>query len=206
MATPHDDLALVDQRSTTFGSTSEQAWTLQPCPECSGAQLAVIAETTHGVTQWLRCVNCRTGIVRNGNTYSPPRKPLTAPAGVTGIELSAWNEARDCISVGANTAAVMICRKLLFHVAVSHELPAKNAKGRAPTYAEAVQHLEDEGLITKRMRPWVDRIKDVGNEANHEILPVTPEVALDVATFTEQLLKLTYEMDALMAGGAGSEA
>jgi hypothetical protein len=58
--------------------------------------------------------------------------------------------------------------------------------------------MESEGLITKRMRPWVDRIKDVGNEANHEIVPVGRQVAIDVATFTEQMFKLAYEMDALM--------
>jgi hypothetical protein len=52
------------------------------------------------------------------------------------------------------------------------------------------------------MRAWVDRIKDVGNGANHEISPVARDVALDVATFTEQLLKLAYEMSAIMSATA----
>jgi hypothetical protein len=96
-------------------------------------------------------------------------------------------------------AAVMLCRKLLFHVAVAHGLPPKNDKDRAPTYAEAVDHLEEQGLVTRKMRPWIERIKDVGNDANHELSPIEPGVALDVATFTEQLLVLAYELDALMA-------
>lgn len=48
------------------------------------------------------------------------------------------------------------------------------------------------------MKPWVDRIKDVGNDANHEISRTDQSVAIDVATFTHQLLKLVYEMDAIM--------
>ncbi|MEE6297192.1 DUF4145 domain-containing protein [Georgenia wangjunii] len=93
----------------------------------------------------------------------------------------------------------MLCRKLLMHIAVTHGLAPKNPKGWAPTFADVVGHLESEGLITKKMRPWVDRIKDVGNEANHELEPVSADDALDVATFTQQLLILAFEMDALMA-------
>jgi hypothetical protein len=152
----------------------------------------------------MRCINCNCAIVENDEVASPPNKPLRAPAGVSGIELAVWNEARDCLAVGANTAAVMLCRKLLFHIAVSHGLSAKDAKDRAPTFVQAVDKLEEEGLFTARMRPWVDRIKDVGNDANHEISAVPAEVALDVATFTEQLLRLTYEMDSLMSSGAKS--
>jgi len=108
------------------------------------------------------------------------------------------------LSVGASTAAVMLCRKLLVHVAVGQGLAEQNDKGRSPTFASAVEYLQDEGIITKRMRPWVDRIREVGNEANHEIPSISAEVALDIATFTEQLLRLTYEMDALMEDPAAT--
>ena len=37
---------------------------------------------------------------------------------------------------------------------------------------------------------------------NHELEPIDPERALDVATFTQQLLVLAYEMDA-MQGDVG---
>lgn len=96
----------------------------------------------------------------------------------------------------------MLCRKLLFHLAVTHGLPPKKDNGFAPGFAECVVHLEKEQIITQRMRPWVDRIKDVGNSQNHELEPISEEAALDVARFTEQLLKLAHEMDALMAKGA----
>lgn len=106
---------------------------------------------------------------------------------------------RECLASGAFTAAVMMCRKILFHIAVSNGLSATDEKGRAPSFLSSVNHLQTAGIITSRMRPWVDRIKDFGNDANHEIHPIEMSVALDVAAFTEQLLKLTFEMDELMA-------
>lgn len=65
---------------------------------------------------------------------------------------------------------------------------------RAPNFTTAVKHLESEGYITSRMLPWVNRIKDVGNEANHEMPATTEQQAMDVARLTEQLLRLVYEL------------
>lgn len=148
---------------------------------------------------WLRCTSCGMGLVENYGVVSPGVRPLGVPRGLPKVEAEAWAEVRACLSVGAYTASVMLCRKLLMHVAVGDGLPAKNHKDRAPSFVECVDHLEAEGIITKRMRPWVDRVKDVGNDANHELNPPGEELALDVAKFTEQLLKLAYEMDDIMA-------
>jgi hypothetical protein len=93
----------------------------------------------------------------------------------------------------------MLCRKLLFHIAVGNGLLPKNDKDRAPSFYAAVEHLQDQQIITVKMRPWVDRIKDIGNDANHELTPISAEQANDVATFTLQLLVLAYEMDAIMS-------
>lgn len=161
--------------------------------------MAVIAFSDNRTTRWLRCVSCSSGHVDNSGVISPSTKPLSVPAGIPPVELAAWKEVRECLGIGAYTSAVMMCRKLLFHIAVSHALPEKNEQGRAPTYSEAVQHLEKTELITKKMLPWVERIKEYGNDANHEIIPMTIIEAKDAAIFTEQLLKLAYEMDELMA-------
>lgn len=96
----------------------------------------------------------------------------------------------------------MMCRKMLFHLAVTNGLPAKSANNHAPNFAQAVKHLEAEGIITIRMRPWVDRIRDIGNDANHEVEAISPVQAMDVARFTEQLLRLSFEMDALVQAGS----
>lgn len=152
---------------------------------------------------WLRCAVCLKGTVANMDAVSPSAQVLRDPRGLPPAEMQIWGEVRACLGVGASAAAVMLCRKLLLHVAVEHGLPAENAKGRSPNFFEAVQHLEQEGIITAKMRPWVDRIKDVGNDANHELTPITAEQAKDVSQFTLQLLVLAYELDALMADPTG---
>lgn len=89
------------------------------------------------------------------------------------------------------------------HLAVANGLPHQDSKGRAPSIYQAVEHLESEGVITKKMRPWADRIKDRGNEANHVLGTYSVDEVMDVATFTRQLLQLAYELPALMdTGGA----
>ena len=98
----------------------------------------------------------------------------------------------------------MLCRKLLLHIAVEKGLPAKDKRNRAPSYMDAVKHLELVGVITADMRDWVDEIKDIGNDANHELTPIAEAQARDVATFTEQLLILAYEMRALRARPASA--
>lgn len=155
---------------------------------------------------WLSCVECGTPHVKVGSVIWPSSPPLSTPEGLASTELAVWTEIRECLGIGAYTSAVMMCRKMLFHLAVSNGLPAKDSKGRAPNFTEATKHLESEGIITSRMRPWVDRIKDIGNEANHELEAIGEKEALDVARFTEQLLRLSFEMDSLVAAGTGSEA
>ena len=191
-------------------STDSESWFRRDCPYCGGAQMTLVGRT-NGRSEaprvmWLRCVNCRMGVVVNNDEQSPGAKPLDVPKGVEGDDLAAWEEVRSCLAVGARTAAVMMCRKLLFHIAVSEGLPERKDNGRAPGFAEAMDHLENEWVVTKRMRAWADRVKDVGNEANHELTGYTFEQALDIARFTRQLLHLSYELPLLAASGDGDSA
>ncbi|PFG16957.1 uncharacterized protein DUF4145 [Propionicimonas paludicola] len=160
--------------------------------------MGVVAFLPESELYWLRCVGCGRGFVREWGVTLPGAQPFDVPKGLPNTEAAVWAEIRSCLAAGAFTASAMMCRKLLFHVAVATGLPAKDKSNRAPTYAQCVNHLEAEGVITKRMRTWVDRIKDIGNDANHEITPVTEKQALDVAGFTHQLLRLSYEMDELV--------
>lgn len=194
------DLFVVSAGYGRLDPAAEQTWLVATCPHCGGSQMGVVAATKdEGVVKWVRCASCLEGAVMNGGVIAPSVRPLRVPQGLPAGEAAVWDEVRECLAMGAATASVMLCRKLLLHIAVTHGLSPKSAKGWAPTFKDVVDHLEAEGLITKKMRPWVDRIKDVGNEANHELQPVSADDALDVATFTQQLLTLAFEMDALMA-------
>lgn len=155
--------------------------------------------TSRPRTAWLRCVNCYRGVVINDDQLSPPSMPLDVPGGVEGDALTTWNEARSCLGVGAYTASVMMCRKLLMHMAVEEGLEEKNDKGYAPNFVQCMDHLESEGVITKRNREWANKIKDIGNEANHDLASIDKEQATSVASFTRQLLHEVYELPFLAA-------
>jgi hypothetical protein len=197
MATVHEGLSFCTAMRMNFSASDTESWVEAPCWQCKGQQLAVLVHQDED-NLWMRCVACGAPMVSYNGRFLPGPQPMTMPQGLPPEEMRLWEEVRSCLGVGAYTASVMLCRKLLLHVAVSDGLPPKDKQNRAPNYAQAVKHLESTGVITTRMRPWIDRIRDVGNEANHEIPSIVEATALDVASFTHQLLRLAYEMDALM--------
>ena len=99
-----------------------------------------------------------------------------------------YQEARRCMGVSAYTAADLLCRKILMHVAVD--------KGAKPgkTFAEYLTHLADAGYVTPPMAPWVDLIRQHGNQATHELPPSNQQRAESTVMFTAELLRLVYEM------------
>ena len=103
---------------------------------------------------------------------------------------SLYNEARECMSFRANTAASMLCRKLLMNIAAS-----KGAKS-GENYAFYVAFLADKYLNTAENKDWIDEIRQVGNEANHELPSISRDTAESIIQFTEMLLKLIFEYPA----------
>lgn len=99
-------------------------------------------------------------------------------------------EARNCVTVGAFTASVLVCRKLLMHIAV-----AQGAQ-EGQRFEYYVDHLSNMGFVPPNGRPWVDYIRKKGNEANHEISLMRQTDAEELITFLEMLLKLIYEFPA----------
>ena len=98
-----------------------------------------------------------------------------------------YNEARKAVSVQAFTAAVLSCRKILMHIAVN--LGAEEQQ----SFFNYVQFIADQGFVPPNGREWVDHIRKRGNEANHEIVIMDKENALDLITFIEMLLVFNYE-------------
>ena len=101
-----------------------------------------------------------------------------------------YTEARGCMSVASYTAAVLCCRKLLMHVAVS-----KGAKPGA-SFVSYVEYLAQQGYIPPDARDWVDHIRTKSNEANHEIVIMARDDAEELVAFSEMLLKVIYEFPA----------
>jgi hypothetical protein len=98
-----------------------------------------------------------------------------------------YEESRDCSTVGAYTAAVLCCRKLLMHIAVSEGAPA------GQNFLQYIEYLDTKGFIPPKGKGWVDHIRKKSNEANHEIVLMSAGDAGDLITFSEMLLRFIYE-------------
>lgn len=100
---------------------------------------------------------------------------------------SLYKEARICISVSANTSAVLACRKLLMNLAVS------KGASEGKRFIEYVEYLSENGYIPPNGKGWVDHIRKKGNEATHEIAIMDSSDAIDLISFIEMLLIFIYE-------------
>lgn len=116
------------------------------------------------------------------------------PTGVKDL----YKEARACVAAGANTAAVLTCRKILMHIAV--EQGADEGK----SFIEYIEYLAESGYIPPHGRGWVDHVRRRGNEANHEIEIMQPDDAKDLVTFVEALLKFVYELPRRIPAESGT--
>jgi len=98
-----------------------------------------------------------------------------------------YEEARNCASANAYTAAVLCCRKLLMNIAVS--------KGALPnlSFIAYVEYLSNAGYVPPDGKNWVDHIRTKGNEATHEISIMNKADAYDLITFIGMLLKFIFE-------------
>lgn len=152
---------------------------------------------------WLLCTVCGQGawaVVEYGNgnvRQYPAPLPLETVDRLSEEVLVSWNEARSCFAANAFTACTLMCRKIIFHMAVDKGLPAENAKGFAPSFFDCVDYLVEESFITERQRQeWVDSLRLWGNIATHTLGSVTLEVASQALKFTYYLLQMVYEFPA----------
>jgi hypothetical protein len=103
-----------------------------------------------------------------------------------------YAEARKATTAGAYTSAVLACRKLLMHVAVAKGAPA------GKNFVTYVEYLSAQNYVPPDAKPWVDHIRQKGNEANHEINIMQEQDAAELLDFSGMLLKLVYEFPAIM--------
>jgi len=143
--------------------------------------------------------NCPTFFAWTGLQTPGPRPgfPLhKLPTDISGL----YEEARSSRSTNAFTGAVMLCRKLLMHIAVEKGAPmGKN-------FQEYVQWLIDERYAPRGAEQWVDFIRNRANEANHEITLMTEADADGILNLTEQLLRNVYELPGLVPTNPASKS
>lgn len=103
-----------------------------------------------------------------------------------------YEEARRATSANCYTAAVLACRKLLMHIAVSKGAEANKS------FAYYVDYLSEKNFVPPDAKSWIDHIRKIGNQANHEISIVEPTDAKELLEFVGMLLKIIYEFPAIV--------
>lgn len=111
----------------------------------------------------------------------------------------AYQQARDCIGVGANDAAALMLRNLIAHVAVECDAPV------GKRYAEYVTWLRDNHYMPPGGDRWVDTLRKLGNETAHELIEVSDDQARLALAFAEQLIRHVYEATGMLNEVASAE-
>lgn len=172
-------------------------WHSYVCGHCghsvSGAVIGYIGRKEGGhLLRWLQCSSCHdASVMSDSGEYFPGVEYGPDIEGLPNDVADAYKEARRCMSVNAFTAAELLCRKILMHVAVD-----KGAK-EGDTFAGYIRYLEEDGYVTPPMKHWVDLIKKHGNDATHKLPQSDQERAKGTIQFAAQLLRSVYEMDYL---------
>jgi hypothetical protein len=183
------------------------------CGHCGrhvGAEIVFVEEVNAATLQspsfkpaptqglWLRCPACGNGSVQtaarpgiNGAVYPGPL-PLEDITNLPNDVAVAWSEARKAYSVGAYTAAEIMCRKILMHLAVD-----KAGSPAGKSFVAYINDLQTNNYIMAGLQPVVDQVRDRGNKANHELPASSEQDAMTTLTITQHLLIGIYKLPAL---------
>lgn len=106
--------------------------------------------------------------------------------------LNLYNECRICHANSCYTAAEMVARKLLMHIAVE-----KGADENL-SFKQYVDYLDTNNYIPPNGKDWVDFIRKTANESNHEIVIKGREESEKVIAFLSTLLIIIYELPQML--------
>jgi len=156
-----------------------------------GPDQGYVGKDSYGETLFiLICPHCQKPTFLHGKVQVPEPLYGNNVSHVPTEVYSLYNEARRCMSVSAYTAAVLVCRKLLMHIAVEKNAP------EGKSFLEYVEYLCDNRYVPPDGKGWVDHIRKMGNEANHEIAEVSRTDAEELISFSEMLLRFVFELPA----------
>lgn len=100
-----------------------------------------------------------------------------------------YDEARMALSGGAASCAVLMFRKILMHVAVE-----KRAAPRL-NFEQYCNYLKTQQVVGTPQHGLLDRIRNAGNQENHQVGRATPEEAGDLLRLVTLLIESIYFAD-----------
>jgi hypothetical protein len=98
-----------------------------------------------------------------------------------------WEEATNVFGVGANASAVVACGRTLEEAAVERKI----IKG---TLQQRIERMRTDGLITTEFKGAMDYVRLIRNVGAHAGKEVSRESAEGTMRFTQQTLRLLFEV------------
>jgi hypothetical protein len=98
-----------------------------------------------------------------------------------------YREIRSSIGNNNYTAAVLLSRKLLMHLAVNV------GANEGLKFIAYVDFLNNSGFVPPTSKSWLDKIRSLGNVQNHKISIAAEVDAINMTKFIELLLEFMYE-------------
>lgn len=167
------------------------------CPFCHKEIAAVVHyEITQGefadtrTMFWVvECPACMQPIICDveSNCTYPPGLPFDSVKKLPEDVQKVYNECRTACGSGCYTAAVILARTLLNHVAVD-----KGAEENK-SFQFYVNYLVD-NFMPKNAKSWVDTIRALANDSTHHLEILEQQDAEQVIKFVMYLLKYIYEL------------
>lgn len=136
-----------------------------------------------------QCPICGKPVILDANTSAvlPPVKSFDEVKSLPDDIEKLYNEMRDAYSVQAYTCCVIAGRTLLANIAV--EQGAEDNK----SFAFYVDYLVSNYLPKSSSKPWVDKVRALGNDSAHHMVIADKEAATTSMKFLEAILKNVYE-------------
>jgi len=175
-----------------ISTVAARRFTCGHCGSDVSAEKAYYCSNVNGVNvaQCYLCHDCnRPSLFFDQEQVPAPRLGISIPNLPKDIN-DIYDEIRQSTAANAYTAAILASRKLLMHIAV--EAGAKAGE----SFQAYVNYLVDNHYTPPNSKGWVDKIRELGNEANHEIVIMGQVEAGDVIKFLEMILRFMYEFQA----------
>ncbi len=176
--------------------------TVLNCPYCDVRSTVSWRTQITGKSQVfeiLQCDNCNELILRITEGKYVRHYPARIPKLDTSIPEQVANdyvEAIKCFDVGANKAAVVMCRR-----ALQNSVLEKGAKKEK--LFDQIDELHTNQVITKDIKDWAHEIRITGNIGAHPdqdgLEDVTKEDAEELIRFMEEYLNYVYTMPSVLA-------
>jgi HEPN domain-containing protein len=162
------------------------------CEGCFGGYIAVIenniSPTAHGHQGDIEDSNGYYRIIMEYPQPEGTEAPLHIPDNIKNFYLQAANSLKS----GSLDAASIMARKVL---EVSVKTLAPETSG---SLYKRIEKLYESGGITADLKDWAHIIREDGNEAAHEEVPVTEQYAEELLAFAEMFLMYTFTMPGMV--------